>query len=236
MRRTGRVVALALRAMEQAARPGMTTAELDGVGAALLAGHGARSAPQLAYGFPGVTCISVNEEAVHGVPGSRVLKPGDVVKIDVTAELEGYIADAAVTVLLPPVSSRAHRLRDCVQRALALALEAARAGNAVAELGRAVEAEVARRGFSVIRELTGHGVGRALHEKPAVPNFYSRWTAGTLREGLVLAVEPIVSAEPARVVQEADGWTIRTHNRCLAAHCEHTVMITRGAPVMLTVA
>ena len=234
MRRVGRLVALALQEMRQAARPGMTTAELDAVGADFLLRHGARSAPQLAYRFPGFTCISVNEQAVHGVPGARRLEPGDVVKIDVTAELDGYIADAAVTVLLPPASSRARRLRDCARQACAVALQAARAGNAVADIGRAVEEVVVRHGFSVLRELTGHGVGRALHEKPAVPNFYSRWTPGTLREGLVLAVEPILCEEPSRLVEESDGWTIRTHNRCLAVHWEHTVMITRGAPVVLT--
>jgi methionyl aminopeptidase len=234
LKRVGRLVALTLREMQEAARPGMTTAELDAVGAAFLQERGARSAPQLAYGFPGFTCISVNEEIVHGVPGPRALRPGDVVKIDVTAELDGYVADAAVTVLLPPAALEARRLRRCARAAFRRALDAARAGHALAEIGRAVEGEVRRHGFAVLRELTGHGVGRAIHEQPSVPNFYSAATRGRLGEGLVLAVEPIIAARPARVVEEPDGWTLRTHDRCLAAHHEHTVVITRGAPLVVT--
>lgn len=234
LRRVGRLVALALQAMRTAARPGMTTAELDAVGAAFLRRHGARSAPQLAYGFPGFTCISVNDEIVHGVPGPRVLKPRDVVKIDVTAELDGYVADAAVTVILPPAAPRARQLRECARAAFGRALGAARAGNRVAEIGRAVEQEVRRRGFSVLRDLTGHGVGRTIHESPSVPNYYSPFIPGLLTDGLVLAVEPLVSAEPAEVVEEPDGWTLRTDNHCLAAHHEHTIVITRGAPLVVT--
>ena len=236
MRRVGRLVALALKAMREEARVGMTTAELDAVGAAFLRGHGARSAPQLTYDFPGFNCISVNEEIVHGIPGPRVLRPRDVVKIDVTAELDGYIADAAETVILPPAPSPAKKLRDCARAAFARALRAARAGNAVSDLGREVEREVRAHGFSVLRSLSGHGVGRGLHESPQVPNYYSPFTRGRLTEGLVIALEPIVSALPAQVVEERDGWTLRTHNRCLAAHHEHTIVITDGEPMVLTAA
>jgi methionyl aminopeptidase len=236
MKRVGRLVGRALRDMQRAARPGMTTADLDAVGAEVLERHGARSAPRITYDFPGFNCISVNEEIVHGVPGARVLAPGDVVKIDVTAELDGYIADSARTVLLPPVAPEGRKLRACAEAAFGRGLRAARAGNPVAEIGRAVEAEVRRHGFSVVRGLDGHGVGRALHEEPVVPNYYSPDTAGRLAEGLVIALEPIISARPTRVVSERDGWTVRTHDRCLAAHYEHTVVITRGAPLVLTAA
>lgn len=234
LERVGALVGRALRVMEQEARPGLSTAQLDDIGAAFLRRHGARSAPQLSYGFPGFTCISVNEQIVHGVPGARLLAPGDVVKIDVTAELDGFVADAAITVILPPVSAEARRLRRCAKRAFACAMEVAHAGRPIREIGRAVEAEVRRHDFAVVREMCGHGVGRSIHEHPSVPNFYSALTRGVLGKGMVLAVEPIISARPARVVEEADGWTLRTDNRCLAAHYEHTVVIRDGEPLVVT--
>ena len=234
MTRVGRLVGEALREMKAAVKAGMTTAELDEVGAAWLRRHGARSAPQFTYGFPGFNLISVNEEIVHGVPGARRLAPGDVVKLDVTAELGGYIADAAVTVLLPPVSPLGRQLRKCVRAAFERGLGAAWAGNPVTAIGRAVEREVRRYGFSVIRSLCGHGVGRTIHEAPSVPNFHDRTVRDELTEGLVITIEPMVSAEPATTVEEPDGWTVRTHNRSLAAHHEHTLVITRGEPLVLT--
>lgn len=234
LERVGALVARAIREMEREARPGLSTAQLDSIGAAFLRRNGARSAPQLSYGFPGFTCISVNEEIVHGVPGARVLRPGDVVKLDVTAELDGFVADAAITVVLPPVSAEARQLRRCAKRAFARAMDVARAGEPIREIGRAVEDEVKRHDFAVVREMCGHGVGRAIHEQPSVPNFYSALTRGVLARGMVLAVEPIISARPSRVVEEPDGWTLRTHNRCLAAHYEHTVVIRDGEPLIVT--
>ena len=232
--RVGALVAQALKEMEQAAQPGISTAQLDDVGATFLRRHGARSAPQLSYDFPGFSCISVNEQIVHGVPGPRVLVPGDVVKIDVTAELDGFVADAAITVTLAPVSAEARRLRKCAQRAFAQAMTVARAGTPIREIGRAVEAEVKRHDFAVVKEMCGHGVGRAIHETPSVPNYFSMLTRGVLTEGMVLAVEPIISAREARVVEEPDGWTLRTHNGSLAAHYEHTVVIREGSPLLIT--
>jgi len=236
LQRIGRLVGQAILEMRIAARAGMTTAALDAVGERFLRRHGARSAPQLTYGFPGFTCISVNEQVVHGVPGPRVLQPGDVVKIDVSAELDGLIADAAVTVVIPPASTAARRLEECASSAFERALRVARAGTAVAEVGRAVEREVKRRGFSVLEQLCGHGVGRHLHEDPSVPNYYSPLTPGTLSDGLVIAVEPLISASRTTVVDESDGWTVRTRNRSIAAHFEHTVVITRDTPLILTAA
>lgn len=232
--RVGALVARALHEMREAARPGLSTAQLDEIGAGFLRRNGARSAPQLSYGFPGFSCISVNEEIVHGVPGPRVLRPGDVLKLDVTAELDGYVADAAITVTLPPVRLEARQLQLCARSAFSRAMGVARAGQAVREIGRAIEDEVRRRGFSVVREMCGHGVGRTIHEQPTVPNYYSALTRGTLAEGMVLAVEPIISAAPARVVEEPDGWTLRTHNRCLAAHYEHTIVVQAGEPLIVT--
>ncbi len=236
MTRVGRLVARARDYMRREVRPGMTTEQLDDLGAAFLERQGARSAPRLAYGFPGFNCISVNEEVVHGVPGPRVLLPGDVLKIDVTAELDGFIADSAVTVLIPPSTDLTRRLRRCAQLAFERAMRVAWADTPLREIGRAVEDEVTRHGFAVIRDLTGHGVGRRIHESPAVPNFYDPETRGRLREGQVLAVEPLLSAEPAGIVEEDDGWTLRTDNRAIAVHCEHTVVIRRGAPLVLTAA
>jgi len=234
LERVGALVARALQEMEREARPGLSTAQLDAVGAAFLRKHGARSAPQLSYGFPGFTCISVNEQIVHGVPNARVLRAGDIVKIDVTAERDGFVADAAITVVLPPVSAEARKLRRCAQRAFSSAMAVARAGRPIREIGRAVEDEVKRHHFAVVREMCGHGVGRSIHEHPSVPNYYSPLTRGHLAEGMVLAVEPIISAQPAHVVEEPDGWTLRTHNRCLAAHYEHTVVIRDGEPLVMT--
>jgi len=236
MRAAGRLVALALREMRGAVAPGMTTEQLDDIGAKFMRRRGARSAPQLTYDFPGFSCISVNDEIVHGVPGSRVLRPGDVVKIDVTAELDGFIADSAITVVLPPVSTHAHNLAQCAQAAFKKAVKFATARTAVAELGRAVESEVHRWGHSVVRDMCGHAVGRGLHEEPSVPNFYSALTRGRLEDGMVIALEPIICEAPSAIVEGDDGWTIRTATGCLAAHYEHTIVIREGRAEILTAA
>jgi methionyl aminopeptidase len=236
MRAVGKLVAQALREMREAVRPGMTTAQLDDVGGAFLRRRGARSAPQLTYAFPGFNCISVNDEVVHGIPGPRVLKPGDVLKIDVTAELDGYIADSAITIVLPPGTPRANNLAQCAKAAFKKALKVAEQGVRIAELGRTVEHEVERWGHSVIHEMCGHGVGRGLHEPPSVPNFFSPFTPGHLKEGLVIALEPIIAESPTRLTEDGDGWTIRTVSGCLAAHYEHTIVIRDGRAEILTAA
>jgi methionyl aminopeptidase len=236
MKHAGRVVALTIAEMKAAARVGMTTAELDAVAAASFKRFGARSAPQLTYGFPGVTCISVNDEIVHGVPGHRRLERGDVLKVDVTAELDGYIADAATTILLPPIRLSATRLTQAASAALRAALSVARTGEPVSVIGKAVESEARRAGFAVVRELCGHGVGRALHEQPSVPNYEDRFSRDRLTEGLVIAVEPMLMESASRAVQSNDGWTIRTRNGCLAVHEEHTIVIRNGAPLIVTAA
>ena len=236
MRAAGKLVALALREMRAAVEPGMTTEQLDDVGAKFMRQRGARSAPQLTYDFPGFSCISVNDEIVHGVPGPRVLRPGDVLKIDVTAELDGFIADSAITVVLPPVTTRAHNLVQCAGVAFKKAMKFATARTRIAELGRAVESEVHRWGHSVVREMCGHGVGRGLHEEPSVPNFYSALTRGRLEDGMVIALEPIICESPSAIVEDEDGWTIRTASGCLAAHYEHTIVIREGRAEILTAA
>ena len=236
LRKAGRVVALALAAMKADLQPGMTTAELDAIGAEVFERYGARSAPNIVYGFPGVNLISINDEAVHGVPGNRTINPGDLVKIDVTAELDGYVADAAVTVPLPPGPPVHERLRDCAEAALGRAVTVARAGRPANKIGRVVETMVRRQGFSVLPEFSGHGVGRTIHEGPTVPNYYDPRLKTTLREGLVVTIEPIISAGASRTVGAEDGWTMKTIDGSPAAHYEHTIVITRGSPIVLTAA
>jgi methionyl aminopeptidase len=205
LRRAGRVVALALREMKRALEPGMTTADLDAVGAAVYERYGARSAPRSVYGFPGVNLISANDEAVHGVPGGRVIRAGDLVKIDVTAEVEGYVADAALTVALPAGPRVHEELRDCAQLAFARAASVARAGRPVSKIGRVVETTVRRRGFTVLAGLGGHGVGRSIHEPPTIPNRFDRRLDSPLREGLVVTIEPIIASGSDRTVEGRDG-------------------------------
>jgi methionyl aminopeptidase len=236
LRRAGEIVRLTLDALERHLRPGVTTRELDRVAARIFAQHGARSAPALAYGFPGTVLISINDQVVHGIPGSRRVRLHDLVKLDVTVEKDGYIADAARTVLVEGGVAEARQLRACAIDAFEAALHVARAGNRVSEIGRAVEREVRRQGFTVIRGLAGHGVGRAIHEPPSVPNYYEPRQMDVLTDGLVLTIEPIICAGSERTVEERDGWTIRTRDGSLAAHYEHTIVITRGEPVILTAA
>ena len=234
LQHVGRMVARILAEMQSAAVSGITTAALDAVGGAAMRRLGVRSAPQDTYQFPGFTCISVNDEIVHGVPGPRSLSSGDVVKIDVTAAAGGYIADAARTVIVGRGSALASRLRQSAIAALRAGLIAARAGTPVSAIGRAVELQARSDGFAVVRELCGHGVGRAIHEDPQIPNYENRWQRDVLTEGLVVAVEPMLTAVPARAVQMRDGWTIRSSNGALAAHEEHTIVIQRGRPLVLT--
>jgi methionyl aminopeptidase len=234
MQQVGRAVAHTLLEMRIAVCPGITTRELDALAERSARKLGARSAPQLAYDFPGFTCISVNEEIVHGIPGPRVLQPGDVVKLDVTLELDGFIADSATTVIVPPALPDAVRLKDAARRAFAAAMRAARPDAPVRALGAAIAAEARRHACDPIRELCGHGVGRRIHESPEVPNFGDPFARATLREGLVLAVEPMLTRRRTRVVTEPDGWTIRTRTREIAVHHEHTIVVRHGAPLILT--
>jgi methionyl aminopeptidase len=235
LRRAADVARETLDALEAHVRPGITTGELDAVASAIFKKRGARSAPALVYGFPGTVLISVNDEIVHGVPGTRELRSGDLVKLDVTVERDGYISDAARSVIVDTGSQAAARLRACAIAAFDASLAVARAGNKISDIGRVVEREVRARGFSVVRGLSGHGVGRTIHEPPTVHNHYVPSRA-LLEDGMVLTIEPLISAGSADVVTAEDGWTLRTSDGSLAAHHEHTLVITKGAPVLLTAA
>jgi methionyl aminopeptidase len=230
----GRIVGLTLKAMLDAVQPGITTAELDALGAALLAQHGARSAPIISYKFPGATCISLNDEAAHGIPGSRAIAIGDLVNIDVSAELGGYFADTGATIPVLPVSAVKQQLAECARAALDKGLNAARAGRPIFEIGRAMENHVRGCGFRIIRDLPGHGVGRKLHEPPQVPGYFEKRAKQIMTEGMVFTIEPFVSTRATHIVRADDGWTLKTPDGSPAAQYEHTVVITRDYPILIT--
>lgn len=236
LRVAGKIVRRMLEAMKQFVRAGVTTREIDEVGAEVMRKEQANSAPALVYRFPGTSCISVNDEAVHGVPGHRVIRDGDLVKLDVTIEKNGFMADAAETVAVGATSEQNRELIACARRAFEKAMWVARVGFRVNEIGRAFEREVQKQGFSVIHELGGHGIGRSIQEKPFVPNYPDRRANQVLTDGLVITVEPIISAGQGAVVADRDGWTFRTLDGSPSAHYEHTIVITKGRPIVLTAA
>lgn len=236
LRAIGSIVAQTLQKMAAAVRPGITTGELDEVAWREFEKRGAQSSPVAVYNFPGATCISVNSQVVHGIPGPTTLRPGDLVKLDVTAQKDGYVADAAVTVPVEPAAVTSKRLAACARSAFQKALGAARAGNRVSAIGRAVEREVKDCGFEVLRQWCGHGVGRSIHEAPTVPNYYDPNDREVLTEGLVITIEPIITAGRDTSYVADDGWTVVTGDGALAAHHEHTIVITKGEPIVLTAA
>lgn len=235
LQRVGRVVASVLERMLDSLEPGMTTAELDALGARWLAEHGARSAPQLTYGFPGATCISVNEEAAHGIPGARRLERGDVVNVDVSAELDGYFADTGGTRVVPPSTPLKQRLCHATRQALDAALVEATDGAPLNRIGHAIERVSRRHGFRILRNLGSHGVGRALHEEPGdIPGYWQPGERRRLREGMVITIEPFLSTRSTAVREADDGWTLVGAPGNLSAQYEHTLIVTRGRPIVVT--
>lgn len=235
LKRVGRVVAWVLRQMLDGIEPGMTTAELDGFGRSLLERNGARSAPQVTYKFPGATCISVNEEAAHGVPGPRVIQPGDVVNVDVSAELDGYFADTGGTRVVPPSTPAKDRLCRATRIALREAVAVARAGNRLNRIGKAVQGVAKTHRFKIIKNLAGHGVGRSLHEEPgSIVGYFEPRDTRELKEGMVIAIEPFLSTKSTFVEEAGDGWTLVGTKGNLSAQYEHTLIVTRGKPIILT--
>lgn len=235
LKRIGSIVSHVLQQMLDAAEPGMTTRELDLLGEKLLAQRGARSAPKLTYDFPGSTCISINEEAAHGIPGDRVIRAGDVLNVDVSAELDGYFADTGGTTIVPPGNPQKVRLCHATRTALDNAMKHARAGQPISGIGSAIEQTARTYGFRVIENLGSHGVGRALHEAPEhIPGYFDPRDRRLLKEGMVITIEPFLSTK-TRVVKEAgDGWTLIGVPGNLSAQYEHTMIITRGAPIVVT--
>jgi methionine aminopeptidase, type I len=237
LQKIGKIVAQCLQFMGSKLEPGITTLEIDQLGKAFLEKHGARSAPQLVYNFPGTTCISVNEEAAHGIPGAKILGAGDLVNIDVSAELGGYYADTGGSFIIPPESNIKRNLCLATKRALDMAMRAASAGQPLNAIGRAIETEALKNKLTVIENLGSHGVGRALHEEPDfIPGYYDPKDKRILKENQVITIEPFLSTGAREVFDTGDGWTLATAKKFLTAQYEHTMVITKGKPLILTLA
>ncbi|MGI5892331.1 MAG: type I methionyl aminopeptidase [Bacillota bacterium] len=235
MKEIGQIVAITLKEMSQAVEPGMTTKQLDEIGYKLLTKMGALSAPISMYNFPGYNCISVNEEVAHGIPGDRVIKNGDIVNIDVSAHKDGYYSDTGASILIGEGNAHKKKLLATSQKTLAKAISVAVAGNRLNNLGLMVEKEARRNGFTVVKNLCGHGIGRTLHDQPeTIYNYYEKRDKRILEKGMVLAVETFVSEKDEYVLEEPDGWTLVTPNRCLTAQFEHTIVVTENEPIILT--
>lgn len=235
LRRIGKIVADCLQLMQSRLEPGITTQELDLLGGKFLELHGARSAPKLTYNFPGFTCISVNEEAAHGIPGSKIIRAGDLVNIDVSAELDGYFADTGGSAIVPPESSLHLKLCQVAKSALERAMSVARAGTRINEIGRAIQKEANKNGFTVIRNLGSHGVGKALHEEPEfIAGYYEKRDRRILAENQVITIEPFISSGAKNVFDSGDGWTLTTGPGIFTAQYEHTMVITKGKPLIMT--
>lgn len=236
LRAIGKIVALTLKDMMKSTEPGMTTLELDGIGRRLLDFYGANSAPKMSYDFPGYTCISVNEEAAHGIPGSRVIQAGDVVNIDVSAEKGGYFADTGGSFVVPPSNALKDKLIDSTKVALNNACNSARAGEYLNHIGKAIQEVAERHNLSILRNLCSHGVGRALHEEPGeILGYYEPQDTRVLEEGSVITIEPFLSTKSSYVQEANDGWTLLGCDGNLSAQFEHTMVITKGRPILLTI-
>ena len=235
MRRAGRIVAEMHEVCTRAAKPGATTADLDAAAREVLARRGARSNFLGYHGFPAVACISPNEVIVHGIPGDRVLEDGDIVSIDCGAIVEGWHADAAVTVPVGGADRESLRLIDATRAALDAAIAVTAPDRRLGDIGAAVEGVARDGGFAVVREYVGHGIGTAMHEEPDVPNYGTAGRGLRLREGMVLAIEPMLNAGRRTTRLLADGWTVVTADGGRSAHFEHTVAVTASGPEVLTV-
>lgn len=234
--RAGRIVADALAHVAERALPGVSTAELDREAEDFIRSHdGAAPAFKGLYDFPGTLCTSLNEEVVHGIPSPRrELAEGDVLSVDVGVKLDGMFADAAVTVAVGPPAPQTERLLEATRHGLAAGIEAARVGATIGDVGAAIQRVVEAEGFSIVRELVGHGVGHLPHEDPQVPNYGRPGSGPRLREGLVIAIEPMVNLGSREVRTLDDGWTVVTADGKLSAHFEHTVAVTDEGPRILT--
>ena len=235
MRAAGRLVGEVLTALTPSVVPGVTTAELDEVAEKMITDAGAIPAFKGYHGYPATICSSINEEVIHGIPsGQRVLREGDILSIDVGASLEGYFGDSAITLPVGHVSEEAARLLTVTEEALYKAIEVARPGGRVSDIGHAVQKHVEAYGFSVVREFVGHGIGQKMHEEPQVPNYGEAGRGPRLAEGMVLAIEPMVNAGKPAVKVLSDGWTAVTRDHRRSAHFEHTIAVTEHGPEVLT--
>jgi methionyl aminopeptidase len=236
MARAGRVVADTLAVIGEAIRPGVTTKELDEAAEEHIRSQGGVPTFKGYHGFPASICTSPNSMVVHGIPGEYALKEGDVLSVDVGVTLDGFVADSAYTFAVGEIDSDAQRLLDACQAALEAGIDEARAGNRIGDISAAVQRTTEAAGFSVVRSLVGHGIGRSMHEEPQIPNFGRPGRGPLLAPGMTLAIEPMINAGGAAVVVAADRWSISTEDSSLSAHFEHTVAVTEEGPKILTLA
>jgi methionyl aminopeptidase len=234
MRRSGKITAKTLTRLIEAARPGVTTAELDRIAEESILSMGGIPTFKGYSGYPASICTSVNEQVVHAIPGAYALCDGDLLSIDIGATLEGYVSDSAVTLAIGNVPEAGRRLLRVTQECLMLAIAQMRVGNRLGDIGAAAQRHAEKHGFGVVRELVGHGIGTKMHEEPQVPNYGKPGTGIELREGLVLAIEPMITEGTWRVRTLDDGWTVVTEDGKLAAHFEHTIAVTDEGPRILT--
>jgi methionyl aminopeptidase len=234
IRVSAQLVAKTLRELGRAIQPGVTTAELDRLAETFIRDHGGRPAFKGYRGFPASICPSVNEEVVHGIPGPRELREGDIIGIDVGVEKDGYYGDAARTFAVGAVSDEARRLMKVTRDSLMQGVAQVRPGNRVGDISNAVQGHAEAHGYSIVRALVGHGIGREMHEEPAVPNFGPAGRGPRLMSGLVLAIEPMVNAGGHEVITRPDGWTVATKDGKLSAHFEHTVAVGPEGPEILS--
>jgi len=236
MEKASQAVALTLKEMREYARPGMTTKELDDFGRQVLESFGARSAPALTYDFPGWTCISVNHEIAHGIPSEkRILKEGDLVNVDVSAELDGFWADNGGSFVLGEDTRRHEKLVEASKQILRKAIYSIKSGVRLSDIGYLIETEAKKRGYKVIKNLTGHGIGRHLHEEPReIANFRDRFNLARFKANSVVAIETFISTASSYAETRMDGWTLVGNNGGFVAQHEHTIVVTDAEPVILT--
>lgn len=235
LKAAGRLVARTLKAMGEALEPGMTTRELDALGRAMLEAEGANSAPELTYDFPGATCISIGPDVAHGIPGDQVIRAGDLINIDVSAELDGFFGDTGASFAVPPVSKRVERLCRDGRRALWTGIRAVRAGGDLNAPGREIEAFARKNGYTLVRNLASHGVGLSLHEEPTeIATWPDASERRIMQEGLVFTVEPFLSLGAEFAEDGDDPWTLYSQPKALTVQYEHTVIASRSGPLILT--
>jgi len=235
LKKIGRICAEIRDALRAATKPGITTKELDEIAGRMFAEAGAISGPKGEYDFPGYTCISVNHEVAHGIPGNKVIKEGDMVNIDVSGSLNGYFADTGISFVVGEGYEDKEKLCRVAKSAFDRAMTKVKAGSKLNQIGKAVEREARNHGLKVIMNLTGHGVGRSLHEDPQhVLNYYDAWDNTIMKEGMVLAVEPFISERADHIIESGDGWTFITPDKSLVAQIEHTIVVTKDKPIILT--